>query len=85
MIAGSRQVRHFTASSPGDHRSDLDFVVGLEFTVTGDEGAIANHEVTFARQPEFSEQRVHSAATDDLDLATWIAEQNLHVSACAKM
>jgi len=48
-------VRHFIGSASRHDGSDLDGVVGFEQAISWNESPIADHEVSFARQFEFSE------------------------------
>ena len=83
MMAGCLHTRHFEptlvmSETTRDDRTNLDDVVGIEETVAGHKRAVADDEMRFTVQPEFGEERVHTAAAGDLDLAGRIAQQHPH-------
>lgn len=79
MMAGPRQVRHFTVSPSRHDRTDLHLVVGVEKRVTRNEGSVADHQVGFARQTEFGQERVNASTPGDLEIPSRVTEGHDHV------
>src|SRR5262249_9633655 len=64
--------------TPGDDRSELQDVVLAHDLVDGQKVAAANHEYGLREHPELGQEFPDPPASSELDLATLVAENDLH-------
>src|SRR5262245_40570766 len=74
----ARRTSGTSSKTPGDDRSELQDVVLAHDLVDGQKVPATNHEHGLRKNPELGQELPHPPASPELDLATLVAENDLH-------